>query len=67
MDDQVTRPAPRDVTDALDASVRDLASGAMSDATSAQTEARRMLAEHDRAHPSSPAAGRNSQKRSRTA
>ncbi len=68
MDDQVSHPAPQDVTDALDASVRDLASGAVSDARSVQTEARRMLADYDRAHPGSPAAaGRNSPKRSRTA
>jgi hypothetical protein len=68
MDDQANRPALRDVTDALDASVRDLESGAVCDAISVQTEARRMLADYDRAHPGSPgSAGRNSPKRSRTA
>ena len=49
MDDQVNRPALRDVIDALDSSVRDLASGAVSDARSVQAEARRMLADYDRA------------------
>jgi len=53
MNNRVKRPAPRDVTDALNASVRDLAAGAVSDATSVQTEARRMLADYDRAHPGS--------------
>jgi hypothetical protein len=66
MDDQVSRPAPRALTDALDASVRDLASGAIADAKSVQTEARRLLADYDTLPPGSSAADRKSPKRSRT-
>jgi len=55
MDDQVNRPAPRDVTDVFDANLRDLASGALSDARSMQTEPRRTLADYNRAHPGSSA------------
>ncbi len=54
MNDQVNRPAPQDVTDALDSSVRDLASGAVSDARSVQTEARRVLADYNCAHTGKP-------------
>ena len=67
MDDQVSRPAPQDLTDALDASVRDLASGTVADAKSVQTEARRLLADYDPVPAGSPASGRNSRKRSGTA
>ncbi len=68
MDDQVNRPAPQDLIEALESSVRDLESGAVSDAKSVQTEARRLLADFDCAHPGSPgASGRNSVKRFRTA
>jgi hypothetical protein len=67
MDDQVSRPAPQALTDALDASVRDLASGTVADANSVQTEARRLLADYDPVPAGSPASGRNSRKRSGTA
>jgi len=68
MDDQVNHPAPRDLIEALESSVRDLEAGTVSDARSVQTEARRLLADFDRAHPGSPGAGgRNSAKRFRTA
>jgi hypothetical protein len=67
MDDQVRRPAPRALTDALDASVRDLASGAIADAKSVQTKARRLLADFDPVPPGSPAADLKSPKHSRTA
>jgi len=67
MDDQVWRPAPRALTDALDASLRDLVSGAIVDAKSVQTKARRLLADYDTVPPGSSAAGRKSPKRYRTA
>ncbi len=50
MDDQVNRAAPLDITDTLDASVRDLAPGSVSDARSVQTEARRMLADSQQSY-----------------
>jgi len=67
MDDQVSCPAPQALTDALDASVRDLASGTVADAKSVQTEARRLLADYDPVPAGSPASGRNSRRRSGTA
>jgi hypothetical protein len=67
MDHLITHHAPRDAADALDARVCDLASGAVSDARSAQNDARFMLADYERAHPGSLAtAGRNSPMHSRT-
>jgi hypothetical protein len=53
MHDQISRPAPRPVTDVLDASVRDLATGAVGDADAAQQQALCMLAGFERAHPGS--------------
>jgi len=49
MDDQIRRPVSQRVVDALDASVRDIAEGNLHDAQAVQAEARRMLAEHERA------------------
>lgn len=46
MDDQANRTAPHRVTEALDASVHDLAEGRVCDAQTVQAEARRMLADH---------------------
>lgn len=43
MDEQVGRQAPRVLTEALDASARDLAAGWVGDADAAQREARRLL------------------------
>lgn len=68
MDDQINHPDPQHVTDALDASVRDLAAGAVGDAGDAQVEARRLLADYDRDHPKpSGFTDRPRPKRSRTA
>lgn len=55
MDEQSNRPAPRDVIEALDASVRDIAEGRVLDAHAVQAEARRMLADHERAQSGTPA------------
>jgi hypothetical protein len=49
MDDQTSRPVSQRVVDALDASVRDIAEGNLHDAQAVLVEARRMLAEHERA------------------
>jgi hypothetical protein len=49
MDEQVSRQAPRTLTDRLDASVRDIAAGRVDDASAAQREARRMLEEFKKA------------------
>ena len=54
MDEQSNRPAPRHVTEALDASVRDIAEGRVLDAYAVQTEARLMLADHERAQSGTP-------------
>jgi hypothetical protein len=43
MDEQVSRRAPRALTEGLDASVRDLAAGRVGDAVASQREAKRML------------------------
>lgn len=43
MDEQVSRQAPRSLTDGLDASVRDLKAGQVTDARATQREARLML------------------------
>jgi hypothetical protein len=58
MDEQSNRPAPRDVIEALDASVRDIAEGRVLDAHAVQAEARRMLADHERAQSGTPASRR---------
>jgi hypothetical protein len=57
MDDQPVRTAPPALLESLDASVRDIAAGAVSDAGEVQVEVRRMLADYERAHPP---AGRSS-------
>jgi len=54
MDDQTSHPASPRVIDALDASVRDIAEGKLHDAQSVQAEARRMLADHERAQRAAP-------------
>ena len=67
MDDQTAPPTSQRVVGALDASVRDIADGKLHDAQSVQTEARRMLADHERAQraaPRPPAASRARRARS---
>jgi hypothetical protein len=49
MDGQTSRPAPRALTDGLDASTRDLTAGRVGDADAAQREARRMLEAFEKA------------------
>jgi len=49
MDEQISRQAPRTLTEELDASVRDLAAGRVGDAGAAQREARRMLEAFEKA------------------
>ena len=56
MADQINHKAPRVLTDARDASVRDIATGAGGDAGDAQQQARRMLADFEKSHPGIPAA-----------
>lgn len=43
MNKQLSRPVPRKLTNGLDASIRDLEAGRVSDADAPQREARRML------------------------
>ncbi|HEY1935577.1 MAG TPA: hypothetical protein VGG99_26515 [Acetobacteraceae bacterium] len=43
MDEQVSRKAPRTLSERLDATVRDLAAGRVGDAAAVQHEARRIL------------------------
>jgi hypothetical protein len=43
MDDQISRSAPEALTEALDASVRDIAAGRVGDAAGAQRQARKLL------------------------
>ena len=64
MDDQTSQPASQRVIDALDASVRDIAEGNLHDAQSVQAEARRMLADHERARRAAPVAGGRGETRS---
>jgi hypothetical protein len=45
------RTAPAILTETLDASLRDIADGALTSAADAQAEARRMLADYENAHP----------------
>jgi hypothetical protein len=49
MDERTSRPAPLALTDALDASVLDLAAGRVGDASALQREARRMLEAFEKA------------------
>lgn len=49
MDDQANRTAPRHVTEALDASVHNVAEGRVHDAQAVHAEARRMLADYQAA------------------
>jgi hypothetical protein len=56
MDNQTSRPAPRTVTEVLDASTRDIAAGHVGDAAAPQNEARRMLAEFKKTHSGAHAA-----------
>jgi hypothetical protein len=55
-DDQITRPVPRTLTEVLDASVRDIAAGHVGAAAAPQHEARRMLAEFEKARSGAGAA-----------
>jgi hypothetical protein len=43
MDDQISRSAPEALTEALDASVRDIAAGRVGDSAGAQRQARKLL------------------------
>ena len=54
MDEQTRRPVLRHIVEALEASTRDIASGNVHDARSVQGEARRMLADHERARATAP-------------
>jgi hypothetical protein len=58
MDGQIRRPAPKHITEALDASALDIAEGNVHDAEAAHAEARRMLADHERTQQHPPRAGR---------
>ena len=49
MDERTSRRAPRALTDALDASVLDLAAGRVGDASAMQREARRMIEAFEKA------------------
>ena len=49
MDERTSRRAPRALTGALDASVLDLATGRVGDASAMQREARRMLEAFEKA------------------
>ncbi len=51
MDDQPGKTAPPALIESLDASVRDVAVGAVRDAVDVQVEVRRMLADYERTHP----------------
>ncbi len=62
MDQKVNRTAPRNLTDSLDASVRDLAAEAVHPAVAAQQQAQRMLADFEQT-----GADRNRTKRPKTA
>ena len=62
--DQLTDPTtPRALTDSLDASVRDLASGAVRDAGAVQAEAKSLLSAYERTRPLSPGQGRDAKSR----
>lgn len=52
VDEQVSRPVPRTLTDGLDASTHDLKAGRVGDAVAAQREAKRMLEEFEKARAS---------------
>jgi phosphoheptose isomerase len=68
MDDQISRKAPRALTDVLDASVRDIATGSVGDAADAQRQARRMLAHFEKSQPGASATtGRSASTRARRA
>ena len=56
MPKQISRPAPRTLTEVLEASVRDIAAGHVGDGSAAQHEARRMLAEFEKARSGAGAA-----------
>jgi hypothetical protein len=49
MNERISRRAPRTLTEALDASERDLAAGRVDDAGAAQREAKRMLEAFEKA------------------
>jgi hypothetical protein len=50
MDDHTSHEARTELTDVLDASARDIAAGAVTDAADAQQHARRMLADFEKAN-----------------
>ncbi|MDB5401865.1 MAG: hypothetical protein JWQ55_3883 [Rhodopila sp.] len=53
-DERTNHPVPRHIIEALDASLRDIADGNVHDAASVQAEARRMVADYERAQPATP-------------
>jgi hypothetical protein len=68
MDDQPTRPVPQSITDVLERSVCDIAEGNLLDARAIQIEARRMLADYERAHRAAlPSSKTRPAKRTRSA
>ncbi len=53
MDEQTNRTSPKSLIRSLDDSLRDLETGAVSDAGGVQAEARRLLQEYETARPPS--------------
>ncbi len=51
MQRQTNPTVPRHITEALDASLDDIAAGRLNDVDAVQAEARQMLAEHERNRP----------------
>jgi hypothetical protein len=66
MDEQSNRPAPHSLIKALKASVQDIVTGRLLDASAVQAEARRMLEEH-KAAGSAEVSVRHATPRSRSA
>ena len=68
MHDKIRRQAPRTLTEVLDASVRDIEAGDVSDAACPQHEARRTLTEFEKARSGTgTASGSNGGTRAKTA
>ncbi len=57
MDDQAERAAPQPLITSLEASSRDLETGAVFDAAGVQAEVRALLAEYERAHAAASPSG----------
>ncbi len=54
LDNRTDRPVPPEIIETLEASVRDIATGAVSNANDVQAEMRRMLADYERSHAQAP-------------